>query len=143
VDAVGVGGYPSRRKGLGFRGLHGGKDSLASCEQSPVGMEAAELLNEKARESRFRRVAHRAGAARAVYGAWTTATAFTVLAIALREVARSLARRRRRGKGKGSEAAITENVKAGDLPKLVVFVSRDLTQRRGCTMRNLRTVRRL
>jgi len=39
--------------------------------------------------------------------------------------------------------AITENVLAGDLPRLVVFVSRELTQRTGCTMRNLRNARRL
>jgi hypothetical protein len=46
-------------------------------------------------------------------------------------------------KGKGSKSSITENVQAGDLPHLVVFVSRDLTTRTGCTMRNLRGARRL
>jgi hypothetical protein len=39
--------------------------------------------------------------------------------------------------------AITENVLAGDLPRLVVFVGRDLTRQTGCTMRNLRNARRL
>jgi hypothetical protein len=39
--------------------------------------------------------------------------------------------------------AITENVFAGDLPRLVVFVGRDLTPQTGCTMRSLRTTRRL
>lgn len=39
--------------------------------------------------------------------------------------------------------AITENVLAGDLPRLVVFVGRDLTSETGCTMRSLRTARRL
>jgi hypothetical protein len=38
---------------------------------------------------------------------------------------------------------ITENVLAGDLPRLVVFVGRDLSSRTGCTMRSLRTARRL
>lgn len=32
---------------------------------------------------------------------------------------------------------------AGDLPRLVVFVSRRLTSRTGCTMRSLRNARRL
>jgi hypothetical protein len=41
------------------------------------------------------------------------------------------------------KAAITENVMAGDLPRLVVFVGRELTKRSGCTMRNLRQARRL
>lgn len=45
--------------------------------------------------------------------------------------------------GGGRKMAITENVLAGDLPRLVVFVSRDLTQRTGCTMRSLRNARRL
>jgi hypothetical protein len=45
--------------------------------------------------------------------------------------------------GKGGKAALTENVQAGDLPRVVVFVSRDLTGRTGCTMRNLRNARRL
>jgi hypothetical protein len=46
-------------------------------------------------------------------------------------------------RGKGRKSAITENVKAGDLPHLVVFVSRDLTTFTGCTMRNLRNSRRI
>lgn len=41
------------------------------------------------------------------------------------------------------DTALTENVAAGDLPRLVVFVGRDLTTRTGCTMRNLRAARRL
>jgi hypothetical protein len=45
--------------------------------------------------------------------------------------------------GRGRKMAITETVLAGDLPRLVVFVGRDLTQRTGCTMRNLRNARRL
>jgi hypothetical protein len=45
--------------------------------------------------------------------------------------------------GRGKKTTITENVLAGDLPRLVVFVSRDLTQRTGCTMRTLRNARRL
>jgi hypothetical protein len=45
--------------------------------------------------------------------------------------------------GRGHKASITENVFAGDLPRLVVFVSRALTQRTHCTMRNLRDARRL
>jgi hypothetical protein len=45
--------------------------------------------------------------------------------------------------GRGHKMAITENVLAGDLPRLVVFVGRDLTSRTGCTMRNLRNARRL
>jgi hypothetical protein len=45
--------------------------------------------------------------------------------------------------GRGHKMAITENVLAGDLPRLVVFVSRDLTGRTGCTMRSLRDARRL
>src|SRR5439155_6898675 len=45
--------------------------------------------------------------------------------------------------GRGRKMAITENVLAGDLPRLVVFVGRDLTQRTGCTMRSLRNARRL
>ena len=46
-------------------------------------------------------------------------------------------------RGKGRKSAITENVAAGDLPRLVVFVSRELTGRTGCTMRSLRNARRL
>jgi hypothetical protein len=45
--------------------------------------------------------------------------------------------------GRNRKMAITENVLAGDLPRLVVFVSRDLTLRTGCTMRSLRNARRL
>lgn len=45
--------------------------------------------------------------------------------------------------GRGLKMSITENVLAGDLPRLVVFVGRDLTQQTGCTMRSLRTARRL
>lgn len=45
--------------------------------------------------------------------------------------------------GRGRKMAITENVLAGDLPRLVVFVGRDLTQATGCTMRSLRNARRL
>jgi hypothetical protein len=45
--------------------------------------------------------------------------------------------------GRGRKMAITENVLAGDLPRLVVFVGRDLTLRTGCTMRSLRNARRL
>lgn len=41
------------------------------------------------------------------------------------------------------KAQLTENVLAGDLPRLVVFVGRDLTKRTGCTMRSLRNARRL
>jgi hypothetical protein len=47
------------------------------------------------------------------------------------------------GGGRGRKMAITENVLAGDLPRLVVFVGRDLTKRTGCTMRSLRHGRRL
>ncbi|HEY8646080.1 MAG TPA: hypothetical protein VIL77_09410 [Gaiellaceae bacterium] len=45
--------------------------------------------------------------------------------------------------GRGHKAQITENVLAGDLPKLVVFIGRELTQATGCTMRSLRHSRRL
>jgi hypothetical protein len=45
--------------------------------------------------------------------------------------------------GRGRKMAITENVLAGDLPRLVVFVGRDLTTKSGCTMRSLRHARRL
>lgn len=45
--------------------------------------------------------------------------------------------------GRGRKMAITENVLAGDLPRLVVFVGRDLTSSTGCTMRSLRNSRRL
>lgn len=45
--------------------------------------------------------------------------------------------------GRGRKMAITENVLAGDLPRIVVFVGRDLTSKTGCTMRSLRNARRL
>jgi hypothetical protein len=45
--------------------------------------------------------------------------------------------------GRRRKALITENVLAGDLPRLVVFVGRDLTRSTGCTMRSLRHSRRL
>jgi hypothetical protein len=45
--------------------------------------------------------------------------------------------------GRSHKAQITENVLAGDLPRLVVFVGRDLTQATGCTMRSLRHARKL
>ena len=45
--------------------------------------------------------------------------------------------------GRGRKMAITENVHAGDLPRLVVFIGRELTRQTGCTMRSLRTARRL
>jgi hypothetical protein len=45
--------------------------------------------------------------------------------------------------GRGRKMAITENVLAGDLPRLVVFVGRDLTRVTGCTMRSLRDAREL
>ena len=45
--------------------------------------------------------------------------------------------------GRRHKAQITENVLAGDLPRLVVFIGRDLTRRTGCTMRSLRHARRL
>jgi hypothetical protein len=46
-------------------------------------------------------------------------------------------------RGRGRKSSITETVKAGDLPRLVVFVGRDLTRLTGCTMRSLRNARRL
>jgi hypothetical protein len=46
-------------------------------------------------------------------------------------------------RGRGGKAPMTENVLAGDLPRLVVFIGRDLTRRTGCTMRSLRNARRL
>jgi hypothetical protein len=46
-------------------------------------------------------------------------------------------------RGRGRKAPMTESVLAGDLPRLVVFVGRELTMRTGCTMRNLRNARRL
>jgi hypothetical protein len=45
--------------------------------------------------------------------------------------------------GRGKKASLTANVLAGDLPRLVVFIGRDLTSATGCTMRALRNVRRL
>ena len=46
-------------------------------------------------------------------------------------------------RGAGHKAPITENVLAGDLPRLVVYIDRELTLRTGCTMRNLRNARRV
>ena len=46
-------------------------------------------------------------------------------------------------RGRAKKAAITETVLDGDLPRLVVFVGRDLTRASGCTMRSLRNARRL
>jgi hypothetical protein len=46
-------------------------------------------------------------------------------------------------RGRGGKAPITENVLAGELPRLVVFVGRHLTSATGCTMRNLRLARRV
>lgn len=46
-------------------------------------------------------------------------------------------------RGKGRKASLSENVLAGDLPRLVVFVSRTLTEKTGVTMRNLRLSRRV
>jgi hypothetical protein len=45
--------------------------------------------------------------------------------------------------GRGRKMGITENVLAGDRPRLVVFVGRDLTRATGCTMRSLRHARKL
>jgi hypothetical protein len=45
--------------------------------------------------------------------------------------------------GRGRKMAITANVLAGDLPRLVVFIGRDLTAQTGCTMRSLRNARKL
>jgi hypothetical protein len=45
--------------------------------------------------------------------------------------------------GRSRKARITENVLDGDLPRLVVFIGRDLTATTGCTMRSLRNARRL
>jgi hypothetical protein len=45
-------------------------------------------------------------------------------------------------RGRGHKAPITDNVLAGDLPPLLVFVSRALTGQTGCTMRSLRAARR-
>jgi hypothetical protein len=46
-------------------------------------------------------------------------------------------------RGKSRKAAITETVLSPDLPRLIVFIGRDLTKTTGCTMRNLRNARRL
>lgn len=46
-------------------------------------------------------------------------------------------------RGRGHKAPITENVLAGDLPRVVVYVGRHLTQQTQCTMRNLRNARRV
>jgi hypothetical protein len=45
-------------------------------------------------------------------------------------------------RGRGHKAPISENVLAGDLPRLVVFVGRALTLQTGCTMRALRNRRK-
>ncbi len=45
--------------------------------------------------------------------------------------------------GGGHKASITENVLAGDLPRLVVYIDRELTLQTCCTMRNLRIARRV
>lgn len=45
--------------------------------------------------------------------------------------------------GRGRKASLTENVAAGDLPKLVVYVGRHLTTQSGVTMRTLRHARKL
>jgi hypothetical protein len=42
-----------------------------------------------------------------------------------------------------TKASVTETVLDPDLPPLLVYVGRDLTRATGCTMRNLRRVRRL
>jgi hypothetical protein len=44
---------------------------------------------------------------------------------------------------RGRKMAITETVLSDDLPRLMVFVSRELTGQTGCTMRSLRNARRL
>jgi hypothetical protein len=46
-------------------------------------------------------------------------------------------------RGRGGKAPITENVLSGELPRLIVFVGRDLTRQTGCTMRSLRNSRRI
>jgi hypothetical protein len=46
-------------------------------------------------------------------------------------------------RGRGTKASITQNVLESDLPRVVVFVGRELTLRTGCTMRTLRSARRL
>lgn len=45
--------------------------------------------------------------------------------------------------GLGSKAALAETVQSTDLPRLIVYVSRVLSQQTGCTMRTLRFARRL
>ncbi len=45
--------------------------------------------------------------------------------------------------GRGRKMTLTETVRAGDLPRLVVYIGRDLTSATGCTMRSLRNARRL
>jgi hypothetical protein len=45
--------------------------------------------------------------------------------------------------GRGRKASLTENVVAGDLPRLVVYVGRHLTAQTGVTMRSLRLARKL
>jgi hypothetical protein len=44
---------------------------------------------------------------------------------------------------RGKKASLTETAADKNLPRLLVFVSRELTSRTGCTMRNLRVARRL
>jgi hypothetical protein len=46
-------------------------------------------------------------------------------------------------RGRSAKSSITETVLDPDLPRLLVYVSRDLTRISGCTMRNLRRARRL
>lgn len=46
-------------------------------------------------------------------------------------------------RGRGAKMAITETVLETDLPRLIVFVGRDLTRRTGCSMRSLRQARQL
>jgi len=45
--------------------------------------------------------------------------------------------------GRRRKTRLTDNVLAGDLPRLIVFIGRDLTRQTGCTMRALRNARRL
>lgn len=46
-------------------------------------------------------------------------------------------------RGKGRKASLTDNVQDPDLPRLLVFIGRALTGKTACTMRNLRSARRL
>jgi hypothetical protein len=45
--------------------------------------------------------------------------------------------------GSTKKAQLVENAKADDLPRLIVYVARDLTRVTGCTMRTLRLARRI